>query len=126
MRNGYGAVAALSIAGTLGACALAADKQPPVTRDGVTYFSGSRMGGDYQCDGLPIVIAGNRNALRLMGDCPALTVGGRRNDIEVWLRSGGRIEITGERNDVYYHQAKGREPELKDSGKANAFHLSSS
>ena len=69
------------------------------------------------------MLAGDRNVLRLTGECRDVTVAGRRNDIHVEVPPGGTIEVTGARNDVTWRQTRpGPAPTLRATGPNNDFH----
>ena len=75
--------------------------QPPVlSADGVGQYVTSRTKQTVQCDGRPIDLAGNRNVMTLTGPCRFVRVSGAHNDIFIDVIPAGRIEITGDHNDV--------------------------
>ena len=118
--------AAFGLAGFgLGAVGCASEKvsMAPVMESGQARYTASRAKSTIQCAGQPIVLSGDRNLLRLTGDCRDVTVAGRRNDVHVDIEPGGTIEITGARNDVTWRQTgPGPAPNLKPTGPNNAFH----
>jgi hypothetical protein len=113
------------VAAGLGAAGCASEKvsMAPVMEGGQARYAASRAKSTIQCAGQPIVLSGDRNLLRLTGDCRDVTVAGRRNDVHVDIEPGGTIEITGARNDVTWRQTgPGPAPNLKPTGPNNAFH----
>lgn len=113
-----GAIAALA------GCTSARPPAPPATMpDGSVRYADSRLESRIGCGAAPVILAGDRNVLTLQGPCRKVTVAGNRNDVTVNVAPGGLIEITGEHNDVTWHQVgEGPRPTLRITGTSNTFH----
>lgn len=95
----------------------------PVVEADRERYADTRVTSTIACGERPVVLAGDRNVLRLTGECRDVTVAGRRNDVHVEVAPGGTIEITGSRNDVTWRQTgPGPAPTLKATGPNNDFH----
>jgi hypothetical protein len=76
------------------------------------------------CGPRPVLLNGNHTDVTLTGPCRYVRVAGAHNDVTVTVVPGGTIEITGEHNDVFWHQQPPNppRPRLLDSGSSNTFH----
>ena len=123
-RSLLSAALGLAVAGSAAAgCTSQKASLSPVVEGGQARYADSRARSTIACGERPIVLAGDRNVLRLTGGCRDVTVAGRRNDVHVEVAPGGTIEITGARNDVTWRQTgPGPAPTLKLTGPNNDFH----
>jgi len=118
--RGLGWVVAGAVA--LGGCAVT-PASPPVTQNGWQVWSGDHVTVKARCGALPVRLTGSHTEVVLTGLCRLVQLAGDHNDAEIWLAPGGRIEITGAHNDVWWHQtAPGAPPQLLSRGTDNSFH----
>ncbi len=105
-------VAALSLLATLGACQTAA--HPPFVENGWLVYPDSFMKEvRIDCAGKHIALRGSHLDVALTGGCAAVRIEGEHGDFHVAIAPGGKIEIVGEHNDVWWHKtAPGAPPVL--------------
>lgn len=73
-----------------------------------------------ECKGGEVSVLGNRNTLRLDGECPLVVVSGSDNTVAIQVASV--IKATGDRNRVTWavaNEKKGKEPTVQNTGTQN-------
>ena len=121
MRRGLPIVAVMIALGLSGCQEVPA--KPPVAQNGWLVYSGNFTRVNAVCGTEPIRLTGNHTTVTLTGACTNVQLAGNHNDVDVAMAPGGRFEITGNNNDVWWHpSAPGAPPEMLDHGKSDAFH----
>ena len=96
---------------------------PPVLQAGWLVYSGDHVGVVATCGAEPIRLTGSHTEATLSGSCTNVQLTGNHNDVNVSLAPGGRCEVTGSSNDIWWTQsAPGPAPQLITRGKGVTFH----
>ena len=102
-----------------------AERPAPVAlqQNGWLIYDASHVAQTIPCTPQPILLRGSHTDTTLSGRCAYVRVAGGHNDIAIEIGGGATIEITGEHNDVSWHQvAPGPPPRLLAPGPDNTFH----
>lgn len=79
--------------------------------------TGDSENRDIDCTGKLVALRGDSNRLRLTGGCTSLVVSGDSNVVEVEMRPGGSILVSGDRTSITYTvKGEGPAPIIRVSG----------
>ncbi len=93
---------------------------PAVAERAPGTIAGAGRRQTFHCDGVPVTVRGRRDAVHLVGQCPAVTVTGSGNRIVV--DRAGSITVTGHANTVSWGgglTGAAGTPRVADTGSGN-------
>jgi len=115
-----------ALGGLLGLAAFPAVAQTPpepVRQNGWLIYGASHRSQRLPCAPTPILVTGSHTDTELKGACTYVRISGEHDDVDVEVAAAGTIEITGEHNDVTWHQVtQGPPPRLINGRGSNTFH----